>query len=85
MDAGLSEFFEWGFKAMTAGLVAFGFKSNSDAHKKAEKALELLDKFKLEATDKYAKADSVQKGFERMDNRIDEVSQDIKELLKRVK
>lgn len=85
MDAGLSEFFEWGFKAMMTGLVAVGFKSNASAHKKAEDAEKSLAEFKLDAAEKYARADSVQKSFERLDNRIDEVSQDIKELLKRVK
>ncbi len=85
MDAGLSEFFEWGFKAMMTGLVAVGFKSNSDAHKKAEAAEKSLAEHKLEVAEKYAKTDSVQKSFERLDDRIDEVSQDIKTLLQRVK
>ena len=85
MDVGLSEFFEWGFKTMTAAGLAFGIKGVFGAHKKAEDNKEALAQFKLDASEKYAKTDSVQKSFERLDNRIDEVSQDIKTLLQRVK
>lgn len=84
MDGQLSEFFEWGFKAMTTAFAAFGFKSIASAHKKAEDNKDGLSAFKLEATEKFAKEVNVHASLSRLHDRMDEVSNDIKTILTRI-
>jgi len=85
MDANLSEFFEWGFKAMTTAFAAFGIKGIMSAHKKAEDNKDGLAAFKLEASEKFAKEVNMQSSLGRLHDRMDDIQQDIKAILQRVK
>lgn len=85
MDAGMSDFFEWGFKAMTTAMAAFGIRGIISAHKKAEDNKDALNTFKLEASNTFAKETSVQASLGRIHDRIDGMADDIKAILGKLK
>jgi len=80
-----NEFFSWAFKGIIAGMVGLAYKFGWDLNFKVKNLENDLNDHKLYTEREYARNDRVDKAHERIDNKLDEISRDIKVLISKVK